>query len=339
MSKRNINVLNLKNNFKTDKHINSIYKTFSSNLNFVKKNSLMIGVSGGPDSLALVALSRYFQFDKKNKVYYVLVNHKIRDNSSQEANAVKRLLKKFNISLIILKNNQKINSNIQGKAREIRYKLFSEFCKKKKIKYILTGHHSDDQIETFLIRLSRGSGVQGLSSMMKVSKYNKDVKIIRPLLNFKKKQLVMISQKVFGKIFIDPSNKDTKYLRTKVRRLNKMLEKSGIKNEQILKSIENLASTNETINNYVNKIYKQCVKSNKKIVKIKYRFIKNETNEVQIKVLSKVFKEFTKSYYPPRSKKIINLLHMLNNSTQKKFTLAGCILLKEGSNLRVEREI
>ena len=94
--------------------------------------------------------------------YFVLIDHKIRNNSTSEAFKVKKLLKKNQINLRILTNRIIISNNIQKKARDIRYELLINFCKKNKIKYILTAHHSDDQIETFLIMLSRGSGVQGL---------------------------------------------------------------------------------------------------------------------------------------------------------------------------------
>ena len=75
--------------------------------------------------------------------------------------------------------------------------MLSSFCKKHNIKFILTGHHSDDQIETFLIRLSRGSGVDGLSSMKSVSKLNNNIRLIRPLLNFRKQELHLYYKKNF----------------------------------------------------------------------------------------------------------------------------------------------
>ena len=82
----------------------------------------------------------------------------------------------------------------------------------------MTGHHKDDQIETFLIRLSRGSGVQGLSGMRTLSALNNDTKIFRPLLEISKKELIFTAKKVFGSFIKDPSNKNKRYLRTKKKK-------------------------------------------------------------------------------------------------------------------------
>ena len=154
-------------------------------------------ISGGADSLALAALSELYRIEKKIIIHFILIDHGIRKNSQKEAKSVQKLLKKFSIFLKIKKNSRKIKANIQKAARDTRYKFLSDFCIKKKIKYILTAHHMDDQIETFLIRLSRGSGVQGLSSMNRVSKLSNKVKIVRPFLDIKKKRFTIHFKKSF----------------------------------------------------------------------------------------------------------------------------------------------
>ena len=188
MSKKDLSVLKNKK-FNLDNKASLIYLNFKSHLKkIIKKKTFLVAVSGGPDSLALTALSKTYLNENKNKVFFVLIDHGIRLNSSKEAKSVKFILKKKKINLTILKNVEKINKNIQSNARIVRYKLLLDFCKKHKINFILTGHHRDDQIETFLIRLSRGSGIQGLSSMKKVSNLNNKTKLIRPLLDEKKKR-------------------------------------------------------------------------------------------------------------------------------------------------------
>ena len=105
-----------------------------------------------------------------------MVNHNIRKNSKQEAQKVKKLLKKFDINLNILTNKSKINKNIQSQARQIRYKLLEDFCHKNRINIVLTAHNLEDQVETFFIRLSRGCGLTGLSAMMPIRSFNKKIK-------------------------------------------------------------------------------------------------------------------------------------------------------------------
>ena len=125
---------------------------------------------------------------------------------------------------------------------------------------ILTAHHKDDQIETFLIRLSRGSGVQGLSAMDKISFLDGKIKIFRPFLDENKKSLNFITNKIFGTYVKDPSNYNKKFLRSNVRRLLPLLKKHGIKDDQIIKSINNLKSSSKTINFYFNSVFDKVVK-------------------------------------------------------------------------------
>ena len=338
MNKKDSSVLQLKN-LSSNKKTSLIYSNFRSQLNtFVKRNTFLVAVSGGSDSLALSALSHAYLIEKKTKVFFVLVDHGIRENSSKEAQNVKNLLKKSGINLTILKNKKKINKNIQSHAREIRYKLLLSFCKKYKIKFIMTGHHRDDQIETFLIRLSRGSGIQGLSSMNKVSILSNATKLFRPLLDEKKEDLFFLAKYYFGKIFKDPSNTDQKYLRTKIRNLIKQFEKSGIKHDRIINSINNLASSRDTLNFYIQKIENDCLvkKDNTIIINLKKFFLEN--NEVQLKIFSNCIKKISKNYYPPRAKKVLNLLNRIESNQKIKATLGGCVINKDKKNLTISKE-
>ena len=153
MSRKNSSV-NLKNGFKDYKDLLTIFLNFKNKLDSLKRKKYLVAVSGGPDSLALVALTKAYTFCKKTKFYYLLVDHNIRINSSQEAKKIKNLLKKEYLNLKILLNKKKITKNIQAEARNVRYDILNTFCKKNNIKVILTAHNLEDQVETFLIRLS-----------------------------------------------------------------------------------------------------------------------------------------------------------------------------------------
>ena len=338
MSKKDLSVLKFKNLSLKNK-TSLIYTNFKTYLEkYIKKKNFLIAVSGGPDSLALAALSKIYSNEKKNITFFVLIDHGIRSNSSKEAKAVKSLLKKKKINLVILKNKKKIDKNIQSEARDVRYDLLKNFCNKKKIKFILTGHHSDDQIETFLIRLSRGSGIQGLSSMNKISSLSNTIKLFRPLLNEKKEDLVFLAKYYFGKVFKDPSNANQKYLRTKIRNLIKQFEKNGIKQDRIINSINNLASSRDTLNFYIQKIENDCLVKKDKTIVINLKKFLLENNEIQLKIFSNCIKKISKNYYPPRAKKVLNLLNRIESNQKIKATLGGCVINKDKKNLTISKE-
>ena len=338
MNKKNSSAI-LKNQFKDYTELSKIYSAFSKKIKNLKKKFFLVAVSGGADSLALTALIKSYSYKNKCKVSYVLIDHNLRKNSATEAKSVKRLLKKFQINLNIIKNNRIIKKNIQSEARRIRYNLLSSFCKKRKIKVILTAHNLEDQVETFFIRLSRGSGIQGLSSMMQSNKIENNITLSRPLLEVKKEKLIKISKLIFNKFYKDPSNNNVKYLRTRVRKLKKSIESSGINYDQIFQSIKNLASSRDTLNLYFEKIYKDTVKFDKNKILINCNEFDKLNLEMKIRIIKNSIKNFTKSYYMPRSKKIINLIDNIEQKNSKKFTLGGCIIIKEKKHIILEKEI
>ena len=339
MKRKSLNVQKLKNTFLKDKKTLSLYtklkKVLSKNKN---SKSFVVAVSGGPDSMALAGLSSILTSEKKHKVLFVLVDHGIRKNSAQEASEVKKLLLKNNIKLEVLKNKKKITKNIQKNARVIRYDLLSKFCKRKGIKYLLTAHHQDDQIETFFIRLSRGSGVEGLSSMSEKTKIKYGINLLRPLLDCSKQELFYVSKKIFGKIFKDPSNTNQKFLRTNIRNLKKILEEKGLDQERIINSIRNISLTKDAINFYVNKSIKKLVKFNKTETVLNLLDFKKEPKEIKFRIINSIVKRRANTYYPPRSHKVVNLINRFENNKLKKCTLGGCLFEKRKNLLHVSRE-
>jgi tRNA(Ile)-lysidine synthase len=338
MSKKNSSV-NLKNGFKDFKDLANIFQSFKNKLDLLNKKSYIVAVSGGPDSLALVALTKAYSYIKKIKFCYVLVDHNIRKNSAKEAKQVKNLLKKNSIDLKVILNKKKITRNIQGQARNTRYKILSDYCKKNKIRTLLTAHNLEDQVETFFIRLSRGSGLKGLSAMKLLTRLNNNINLYRPLLDIKKKFLIKISKNIFGKYFKDPSNKNYKYLRTKVRNLKKPLEKSGIEYEQIIKSINNLALSEATLDGYFKKIFQDIIKKKSKEILIDLKKFKELNKEVKIAVINESIKRLKKNYYNLRSKKVANLIKTIEKSRFKRTTLGGCIfnIKKDNLCLKIEK--
>ena len=331
IAKRKVDSSLIKKNFQKFKKI--LFK----NLN---KKSFAVAVSGGADSLSLAYFSKMYSSEFKNKIAILIVNHNIRKESSKEALKVKNILKKKGISSKILSWKKDIpSSNIQLKARNIRYSLMSNYCLKNNIKYLITAHHVDDQIENFFIRLFRGSGLTGLSSMTENTKYDENLKILRPLLNCKKEDLRQITLKYFGNYISDPSNKDEKFLRVRIRKYRSIMKLEGLDSRKIIKTINNLYSANKALNFYKNKAlfkYTSFLSKNRCIVNKK--IFSEEANEIIFKSFSDILSLISGSYYPPRSKKILRLISQMKKNTFRKSTLGGCIIEKKESFISFSKE-
>lgn len=303
------------------------------NIEELKDNEkIAVAVSGGIDSLSLTLLAN--EWAKKNnvKIIGITVDHGLRKSSYDEAIYVNHLLKKYNIEHHILRwEDKKPTHNIENIAREARYNLIFDFCKKNKIKTILLGHHLQDQAENFLIRMFRGSGILGLSSMKKVSRVNEFI-IVRPFLDIEKEQLkeYLIENKI--KWIEDESNNDDKFLRNKIRIfLNSFDDKSNI-----IKRINSTIQTFQTAENIIendlknleNKVFFHNKKYNYYTINFKKFFDLN--TEIQLRLLSQIAKNVSGNNYSPRMIKLDRLLNELK--TLKKYTCYNCVFEKINEN-------
>ena len=322
------------------KKISKTYNEFSSSLNV--KEDLAVAVSGGPDSLALAYLTKCYSLKHKLKVKYYIVNHKLRKESSLEAEAVKKILKKIDIKCTVLNwNGKKPSKNIQAKARDKRYSLLANECKKNNIKYLLLGHHLNDLFENFLIRIVRGSGLNGLISFSKDTRYRgQDLNIIRPLLNLKKKDLIYISKEVFSFFVKDPSNINENYKRTRIRNLLYSLEKEGLDVKKLKLTINNLKDSNKSIKFYVNKnLEKNSVflKKNNSYI-LSHNFF-DQSHEIIFRSLTNIIQKLGKKYYPVRGKSINELIKRINKKSFTKVTLGGCFIERVNETTLITQEI
>ncbi len=321
------------------KKISKIYNEFSSSLK-VNEN-LAVAVSGGPDSLALAYLTKCYSLKNKIKVRYYIVNHKLRKESSLEAESVKKVLKSIDIQCTILNwNGKKPSKNIQATARDKRYSLLSNECKKNNIKYLLLGHHLNDLFENFLIRIVRGSGLNGLISFSKNTKYRgQDLNIIRPLLNLEKKDLLYISNEVFNFFVKDPSNINEDYKRTRIRNLLHTLEKEGLDITKLKLTINNLKDSDKSIKFYVDKNLKNNVVflKRKNTYILSYSFF-DQSHEIIFRSLTKLIQKLGKKYYPVRGKSINELIERINKKYFTKITLGGCFIERVNETILISQE-
>ena len=341
MSLKNLNAkIKIPKQFKkelTNLRIKKIYIDFEKNLKIKKK--FAVAVSGGPDSLALAFLSKIYSLNNKIISKFLIVDHRLRPDSTNEAKLVKKVLKKHSISAEILTwYGKKPKKNIQSVARNKRYDLLIKRCKKLKINNIILGHHQDDLLENFFIRIFRGSGLKGLISLKKKNRVS-NMNFFRPLLYQKKEDLVFLSNKIFDFYVKDPTNTDEKFLRIKVRKLIEEFEKSDIDKKKFISTIKNLKYSNNAIDFYIKKnLNENCFFSKKENKIIFNNNFFNQPHEIIFRGFSDSIKIVGKKYYSVRGKKLDNVINKIINNSSFKGTLGGCIIEKINHTVIITKE-
>lgn len=201
---------------------------------------LLLAVSGGPDSTALMVLAaRWCKALKlKPKLIAVTVDHGLRKESKQEAVQVARLACKLGVAHRTVRwTGKKPATGLQQAARAARYRLLAEAARQTKAAHILTAHTRDDQAETVLIRMSRGSGLAGLGAMTRLSPLpwngEGDMTLVRPLLDVPKARLVATLRAAKIPFAEDPSNRDPRFARVRLRGLMGPLAREGLDSRRL----------------------------------------------------------------------------------------------------------
>ena len=308
-----------------NKKIGKIYKNFEKNLNLDK--NFAVAVSGGPDSLALAVLAKIYAFKKRLVSKFFIVDHRIRKESSQEAKLTRKKLSSVGInSQVLIWKGKKPTKNLQSLARKKRYELLIANCNKFKIENILLGHHEDDVLENFFIRILRGSGLKGLISFDKEVRIDQ-TNLLRPLLDQKKDDLIFIAKHVFNFYVKDPSNENELFQRVKIRKLIDKLQKNGLDKKKFLNTIKNLKYSDKAIKFYVNKNLKENThyspKENDYTINIDFF---KQPHEIVFRSLTFIINVIGGKYYSPRGKKIDMIINKINNEELSKVTLGGCII-------------
>ncbi len=196
---------------------------------------LILAVSGGPDSTALLVLAARWAKRAKRapKLVAVTIDHGLRVEAVREAAAVKRLARRLRVPHRTLRwRGKKPKSGLQEAARVARYRLLAQAAMRAGYAHILTAHTLDDQAETVLFRLARGSGLVGLAGMAHASPLPVDgggsIFLLRPLLWVPKARLIATLQEARVAFSDDPTNRDPRYTRPRLRRLMPALAREGL---------------------------------------------------------------------------------------------------------------
>ena len=242
-------------------------KAFLNNL-LKEKDTVVLAISGGPDSMYLANLLLPYK-DKLNlKIIIAHVNHSLRKQSEEEEIFVKKYAKENKLLFEYLKIDNYNKEIFHNYARTKRYKFFYEIVKKYQANYLMTAHHGDDLIETILMRLTRGSSLKGYSGIKLITE-GENFKIVRPLLFLDKKKIIDYMDQNKLKYYIDSSNQSSKYTRNRYRQNILPFLKKEDKNVHLkyLEFSQELESADKYIERVVLKEVKKVYKDNKINVK------------------------------------------------------------------------
>jgi tRNA(Ile)-lysidine synthase len=204
--------------------------------------ALILAVSGGPDSTALMVLTARWRAASKTgpALLAVTIDHGLRPQSAREARAVKRLAARLGVRHRILRwTGRKPTTGLQEAARDTRYRLLTAAARGAGARHVLTAHTLDDQAETVLIRMARGSGLTGLGAMARVtllspspekrgSDQRDEILLVRPLLELPKARLIATLDALGMSFADDPSNRDPRFTRARLRALMPALAEEGL---------------------------------------------------------------------------------------------------------------
>tara|TARA_B100001057_G_scaffold483555_1_gene560485 strand:- start:465 stop:1436 length:972 start_codon:yes stop_codon:yes gene_type:complete len=302
-------------------------KTLEKKYTFEKNPYVAIAVSGGPDSMSLLFLLYAFIKYKKGNLIALIVDHRIRKNSKEEAKYISSYLNKHKIkSRILSVNKNNVTKKSMMEARNNRYNLLTNFCYKNNILHLFVAHHKDDNLETFLNRKIAGSDFYGLRSMSELVHFNK-VCIFRPLLNFSKEILLDYNKENKIKYISDPSNINLYYTRPVIRNFLKKSNKKTI--EEINKDFEKILFYSPFFIQMISEILlKNIVQVGSKQIIVFFDNIKS-LNEIAAENIIKTIYQFL--FYQssaPRSKKTRILISEIKKLNFNNFNIKGMIVKK-----------
>ena len=274
-----------------------------------KDDYLIIGCSAGPDSMALLHMIKE---STNNKIVCAHINHNVRKESIEEEEYLKEYCNNNNIIFESITLSKFTENNFENEARKKRYAFYKKIINKYHAKYLFLAHHGDDLIETIIMKINRGSNLEGYAGIKEISKKD-DYYIVRPLLKYTKEDLIKYNKNHNIKYYIDKTNNDTNYTRNRIRKnILPVLKKE---NPNIHLNLLNYSNTLLEYNDYINKEIDKYIKK----IYINNYIDLNKFNKVDIFIKKNILYKLLNNLYNNtpdiiKEKNIIDILNIINNN-------------------------
>lgn len=307
-------------------------------------SSIVLAVSGGPDSLALLLLvRRWLNLDAPRPAVQVLtVDHRLHPRSGDDAAFVAGLAEARGFpARILVRTGSPPLSGIEAAARAARYRLLIDAAKDIGASHIVLAHHRDDQAETFLMRLAGGSGIHGLAAMRRMSE-REGLFLFRPLLEVPKARLARVVREAGIDAVDDAANRDPRFLRTKLRAMMPELARVGLGPERLTEIARQMAGVAEAIDAQASALLADALTVDEfAVARLFPRRYADAPAEVRQRALTRLLQAIGGGTYPPRGERLAGLDRAVTESGDAAFrrTLAGVVAERAGDSVFFYREI
>jgi tRNA(Ile)-lysidine synthase len=290
-----------------------------------------VAVSGGGDSVALMHLVAGWAKRRRCPLPPVLiVDHGLRAGSGPETREVARWARSFGLEGHILRwTGPKPDSDIEAAARDARYGLIGAWLKRRSLRGVCIGHTRDDQAETFLLRLARGSGLDGLAAMRPLSPFPleeySDLVLLRPLLSIERRAIRDHLQRSDQRWFDDPMNSDTRFGRARLRLHWEVLEGLGLSASRVADAAAHLARAREALDEVTIAVLDRACRLEGKSALIDRSALVAAPREIGLRALARLLMAVSGHKYRPRFERLERVFDWLGHgNVAQGCTLHGC---------------
>lgn len=290
-----------------------------------------VAVSGGGDSLALMhLLSDWAKQSRREPPVVLTVDHGLQKTSRANARRVLGWAKKIGLKAHALNwKGVKPRADIEAEARQARYALMGAWCRKQGVRALYVGHTRDDQAETFLLRLARGSGLDGLAAMRGVSPYPvegfRELSVVRPMIGLDRNTLRAHLTARGQEWFEDPMNADPRFSRVRVRSAMEALHSAGLTTERIADAAAHLGRAREALDVVTAAVIRQSCRAEGRTILMEAGALRAAPREIGLRVFAHVLKSVSGRAYRPRFERLEALFEAIRaDRLGNGRTLHGC---------------